>query len=125
MRINAASAMQLAQQHISIDSVIDKTNLRHVHIAILIKRGKFINIASNLVGSRKSGAGYDTRTIHAERALLKKVGDHRALMGATMIVIRISRVKQVLGESNPCPTCRPHLLKCMKEYGLKAVYYTS
>lgn len=122
--MNREHALRLVENHISITSVIMKTNLRHIHIALLMKRGKIIGIASNFLGSRIGGCGYDEHSIHAERALIKKVG-YRNLMGATMVVIRVSRVLRVLGESKPCMTCTPHLNKCMKEYGLKRVYYTA
>ena len=62
-----------------------------LHIAMIIKRGKVLSVASNAIGSRSRGCGYATRTIHAERAAIKKVGDTSKLAGAIMIVIRIMR----------------------------------
>jgi hypothetical protein len=94
------------------------------HIAILMKRGKVIEIASNSLGSRSKGPGYDTRTIHAERAVIKKVGDTSKLAGAILIVIRIARGTHEAVNSEPCHSCRCHLEKCMREYGLKQVYYS-
>ena len=123
MRLNRESALELIEKNISINMVFSKTNLRHVHFAILMKRGKIIAVASNTPGSRSSGCGYDDLSIHAERALLKKI-DHRQLSGATMIVIRLSKVKKQLGYSHPCETCMPHMKKCMKNYGMKCIYYS-
>jgi hypothetical protein len=124
MRINKESAMHLVRNHISIKAACMKTNFRKVHIAMLVKRGKLLGIATNYVGSRTSGCGYDTLSIHAERALLKKIGDYKKLDGATMIVIRISSRINAVGDSRPCETCQPHMKKCMREYGMKCVYYS-
>lgn len=101
-----------------------KTNLKKAHIAIIMKRGKILEIASNFVGSRTGGCGYDDRSIHAERAVLKKLGDHTKLDGAIMIVIRISRGTNELANSKPCDVCQCHLYKCIKKYGLKRIYYS-
>ncbi len=117
--------LDLIQNYISIEAISMKTNLRQVHIALLIKRGKIIDIASNFVGSRNRGCGYDNRTIHAERAVLKKVGDNSKLAGATLIVIRIAKGTKEIVNSEPCHSCQCHLEKCIKHYGLKQVYYST
>jgi hypothetical protein len=74
MKLSKATALQMIQSEFSVDSVWLKHNTQ-VHIAILMKRGKILEIASNAVGTRSKGSGYQERTIHAERAVLKKVGD--------------------------------------------------
>ena len=114
----------MIEQSISIDSVWMK-HTTSIHIAILIKRGKVIDIASNGVGTRSKGCGYTTRTIHAERALIKKVGDMSKLDGASIIVIRIMRGTGEVGNSEPCHSCKCHLEKCIKQHGLKQVYYST
>lgn len=124
MRINKESIFQLIQANISIKSVWMKTNLKKAHIAVLMKRGKILEIASNFVGSRQGGCGYDDRSIHAERAVIKKMGDHTKLSGAIMIVIRISRGTNQIANSKPCDVCQCHLSKCIKKYGLKCIYYS-
>ena len=124
MRINRESILQLFYHHRTLESLRLKTMLRNIHIAMIIKRGKMIEIATNTVGSRSKGCGYDDRTIHAERAVLKKVGDYSKLDGAVLIVIRMSRASNELVDSEPCKHCRPHMEKCMKEYGLRRVYYS-
>ena len=127
MRITKSVAYQLIDENISIKSVSTKTNLRQVHIAIILKRGKILGVAGNFVGSRNSGCGYDNRSIHAERAVIKKLGDHTKLNGAIMIVIRITKniygITEVVN-SKPCHSCKCHLDKCIKHYGLKYVYYS-
>jgi hypothetical protein len=109
----------------SLLSVIPMKNHRtRLHIAILQNRGKLLAIATNAIGSRSKGAGYSERTIHAERAVLKKVGNVSLLKGATMTVIRIKKDGSI-GYSKPCHSCSMHLNKCMKEYGLRKVYYST
>ena len=116
--------MDLLEGAVSIPRLRMRHRLTKVHVALLIKRGKVLEVAGNMVGSRSKGCGYDNWTIHAERAVLKKMGDNAKLDGVTMVVVRIARGTGELLNSEPCETCRPHLEKCMKEYGLKSVYYS-
>ena len=100
---------------------------RKIHRALIIKRGKIIAEAFNRVGSRSMGSGYSDRTIHAEKNVIKKLGDISQLRGADMYVIRYGRSDNSDGFmcSKPCHDCQLFLEKCMREYGLKNVYYTS
>jgi hypothetical protein len=98
-----------------------------IHVALLLKRGKIIAEATNGYGSRSRGSGYCHSSIHAERNVVKEIGNIHELKGAEMYVVRISRSKEVddpFVGSKPCAQCRPFLKKCIKEYGLKNVYYT-
>jgi hypothetical protein len=124
MRLNKESIMNLIEEQVSIPSIKMKHRTK-LHIAVVIKRGKVMEVAANKVGSRSQGCGYDHFTIHAERAVLKKIGDVSKLEGAIMVVVRIARGTGELANSEPCHSCRCHLEKCMKEYGLKSVYYSS
>jgi hypothetical protein len=124
MRIDKKFITELFHDNRSLKSLWTATRLRHVHIAMLFKRGKILEIATNRIGSRVRGCGYDDRTIHAERAVLKKVGDYTKLDGAILIVFRISRGTNELVDSRPCKNCRPHMEKCIKEYGLRCVYHS-
>jgi hypothetical protein len=109
-------------------------NLRYahfasIHVAVLMKRGRIIAEATNGFGSRSRGSGYCTSSIHAERNVVKELGNIHELKGAEMYVVRISRNKDLEMEdpfvgSKPCAQCRVFLEKCIKEYGLKNVYYT-
>ena len=54
---------------------------------------------------------------------MKAVGDESLLRGATMVVVRVSRGGKLL-VSEPCPACKCHLGKAMREYGLRRVYYS-
>ena len=68
-----------------------QSSLPHIHTAVLVKRGKVIAHATNRAGSRSMGSGYSDYTIHAERNVVKSLGDISQLRGADMYVMRISR----------------------------------
>ena len=106
-----------------------QSSLPHIHTAVLVKRGKVIAHATNRAGSRSMGSGYSDYTIHAERNVVKSLGDISQLRGADMYVMRISRDHKKQGfekfmDSRPCADCQKFLEKCMREYGLKNVYFT-
>jgi hypothetical protein len=98
------------------------------HLAMLMKRGKILAVASNRVGSRSRGCGYAKYTIHAERNVIKQFGDTSKLKGCDLFVMNIHE-NRLTGEkyfrfSKPCHDCQVFLEKCQGEYGLKNVYYT-
>ena len=100
------------------------------HVAVLIKRGQEIARATNRVGSRSRGAGWSDCTIHAERNVVKELGDLERLRGASLYVFRISRCRAKSGfekitNSEPCYDCHLFLTKCHEKYGLRKVYYTT
>ena len=110
-------------------------NLRYahfasIHVAALMRRGKIVAYATNGFGSRSRGSGYSASSIHAERNVIKEFGNVHELRGLDMYVVRISRnyksegTNQFIG-SKPCCQCKVFLDKCMREYGLKNVYYMS
>ena len=97
-----------------------------LHRAVLVKRGKIIADATNNYGNRSRGSGYSQSSIHAEKNVVKVLGDVHRLRGADMYVMRFSRTENIeFVRSTPCPACMIFLEKCMREYGLKNVYYTS
>lgn len=124
MRVSKLTIKNLFYNVSSLEAIWGKYNMRHIHIAMVIKRGKMIASATNQLGSRTKGCGYDERTIHAERAVLKKIGDYTKLEGAVLVVIRFSRDTHDLINSKPCEACQRHLEKCVKDYGLRRVYYS-
>lgn len=107
-----------------LPTIPTRNHRTHLHIAILQNRGKLLAIATNALGSRSKGCGYSDRTIHAERAVIKKVGNISLLRGATMTVIRL-KDNGIIANSKPCHACEKHLTKCIKEYGLRRVYYST
>jgi len=94
------------------------------HQAMIVKRNQILAIAHNSIGSRSSGAGYSDRSIHAERAVVKRLGDISHLRGATLYVYRFN-VHGELRNSIPCHECQVFLEKCMREYGLRKVIYST
>lgn len=99
-----------------------RAHTTHLHVAAIVKRGKVLATAENNIGSRSRGAGYSDYTIHAEKAVVKKVGDISQLRGASLCVWRVSAISVL--PSKPCADCQIFLEKCMREYGLRAVYYS-
>ena len=100
------------------------------HVAMLMKRGKVLEVASNQIGSRSRGCGYAEYTIHAEKNVIKQLGDISKLKGADMYIMRFTRNSKRQGmdqlmNSEPCRSCQVFLEKCVREYGLKNVYYTA
>lgn len=95
----------------------------HYHQAVIVNRNKILAIGHNAIGSRSRGVGYSDRTIHAERAVVKNLGDISQLRGATMYVYRYNAFDQ-LRDSKPCCECQVFLEKCMREYGLRKVIYS-
>jgi hypothetical protein len=101
-----------------------------VHVAVLVKRGKILAVATNRNGSRSSGSGYSDHSIHAERNVVKDLGDINRLKGCDMYIMRIKNNRKCLPyeefmPSMPCRGCQIFLEKCIREYGLKNIYYTS
>lgn len=104
------------------------------HTSAIVSRGKVIAIATNKIGCTargvKVGPRYENRphgpcTIHAEIAAIRCVGDLNKLRGADMYVWRLSKTAGKPTNSKPCSECSCVLEKCMREYGLRRVYYSS
>jgi deoxycytidylate deaminase len=124
MGYNTSDVLNLVKDKFSVESVWSR-GIQQAHIALVVKRGKVLEIASNDFGTRSNGCGYSARTIHAERAVIKKVGDVSKLAGAVLIVIRIAKGTREVVNSAPCHSCKCHLEKCIKDYGLRRVYYST
>lgn len=106
-----------------------QTEKTSFHVAMLVSRGKILKIASNRLGTRSKGCGYAKYTIHAERNVIKQIGDLNMIRGCDLFVMKIHqhRITQerYFGNSMPCHECQVFLEKCQRQYGLKNVYYTS
>ena len=112
------------------DPRINKLRQSHetsVHIAIVVLRGKIIAEATNRIGSRSKGSGYSAQTIHAERNVLKVLGDYNKLRDADIYVMRCGKGVNAFNfiNSKPCSECECFLNKCIRKYGLNKIYYTS
>lgn len=96
------------------------THTTHFHVAFIFLRGKLLASATNQIGSRSRGSGYSTMTLHAERAVLKELGDISKMRGSVLVVVRIGKDGSFLN-SKPCSECELYLDKCVRDYGLR--YY--
>ena len=94
-----------------------------LHYAELYRRNKLLASSRNKIGTRSRGAGWSEYTLHAERAVVKRLGDVSQLHGCTLIVIRVNKTGELMN-SKPCHSCEKFLHKCMKEYGLLKVMYS-
>lgn len=94
-----------------------------LHVAILTKRGKVLATSRNRVGSRSRGCGWSDATLHAERAVVKSLGDTSRLQGCTLTVYRVLPTGEY-SNSKPCHSCQVFLEKCMREYGMLKVLYS-
>jgi hypothetical protein len=113
----------------SIQNLVSAHNIS-IHVAFIVKRGQILAKATNKIGSRSRGAGYSDCSIHAERAVVKELGNFDLMRGAALYVIRISRSKELHGSeriknSEPCHDCHLFLTKCHEKYGLKKVFYST
>ena len=102
----------------------------NIHVAVLVKRNKLIAMATNKVGSRSRGAGWSDCSIHAEKNVVRELGDFNKMNGASMYVFRISSASDKIGlekiqNSVPCHDCHLFLEKCVREYGLMRIFYST
>lgn len=121
----AAKRKQIIDQYKNRE-LFEKLRMKHtisVHIAVVVYRGKIIAEATNKLGTRSSGSGYSNWTIHAEKNVIKKLGNINRLKDSDLYVMRCSNGDKFVN-SKPCPDCVYFLEKCMRKYGLRNVYYT-
>jgi len=81
-------------------------------------------MAKNRSGTRSQGCGWSDYTLHAELAVIKKLGNKELLRGAILIVVRLTNDPDHFINSHPCDTCKLTLTKHMRDDGLRAVYYS-
>ena len=94
------------------------------HVATIYRRHRPIAISRNKIGTRSRGCGWDDQSLHAERAVVKSLGDISQLRGCTLEVVRLSK-RNTIKNSEPCDNCKQFLHKCIKKYGLAKVIYSS
>lgn len=94
------------------------------HVATIYRRRRPIATSRNKIGTRSRGSGWDDLSLHAERAVVKALGDISQLRGCTLEVVRLNK-KNEIRSSKPCSNCEMFLEKCMREYGLRRVIYSS
>jgi len=122
MKMSTTTLERVIHEHTPAPCKSCRPHNTFLHIAAIVKRGKVIAVAHNRIGTRSKGSGYSDQTIHAEKAVVKKLGDISRLRGATLCVWRISAINVL--PSKPCDECHLFLKKCMDQYGLRSVMYT-
>jgi len=126
------TGLSILEDFISDPRTVNMRNKHNasIHKAVIVKRGIVIAEATNNYGSRSRGSGYSTSSIHAEKNVIKELGDISKMKGADMYIMRFTRntTRQGMDQlmnSEPCRSCQVFLEKCIREYGLKNVYYTA
>jgi len=104
------------------------------HVAVIVYRGKIIAKAANRIGYRSetSRSFYNTylhtdKNLHAEENVVRTLGNYNKLRDADMYIMRFGRGENdgAYVNSKPCAKCACFLNKCMREYKLRRVYYTT
>lgn len=109
-----------------------KSDMNNKHACIIIDcKGKIISSGFNRsLNKSKSEYGDYTRknkvSKHAEENALRNV-DLKKLNGAKLYVIRygIHDTNPLLMNSKPCKNCERLIEKCIRNYGLEKVYYST
>jgi hypothetical protein len=101
-----------------------KVHNTEFHVATIRRRNKVLAEARNVLGTRCRGSGWSDLSMHAERAVVKRLGDISQLSGCTLEVVRLNKSGE-LRNSKPCQDCEMFLQKCMKQYGLRKYVYSS
>jgi hypothetical protein len=116
----------LAHIHTLIEGIPKPTlcwGIPHIHIALVLKRGRLLAWGTNQYGSRSKGCGASTYSCHAEAVAIKRLGNKTQLKGSILVVVRLGA--NSFNNSEPCEECKTRLKKHMREDGLLAVYYSS
>jgi hypothetical protein len=124
---------QYLMENVKPTICIDSTKTS-IHYSAIVNRGQILVATCNKVGyrCRKTREGprytgknsYPACTIHAEIMAIRLLGDTSKLRGSELYVWRFNAKGDKPLNSKPCTECSCVLEKCMKEYGLKCVYYS-
>ena len=93
-----------------------------VHLGAVVFKGKrIISSGHNEIRSSSIHDKYKkwVNALHAEQAALIGL-DWTRLSGYSMLVLRLSKTREVLGNAKPCLMCQ----KLIKTIGFKDVYYS-
>jgi deoxycytidylate deaminase len=60
-------------------------------------------------------------SLHAEQAAILNAGDWNKLKGCSMLVMKVSKTKEILSNAKPCEFCEATI----RYVGIKNVYYTN
>ena len=100
-----------------------------INMAIIAKRGKILATATSPNDSRNSASNSSDKMIYVEKSVVRQLGDIRNLRGCDLYVMKISKNNKKeetqFMNSKPCEECQIFLDRCIREYGLNKVYFTS
>lgn len=103
-----------------------KTHRTFVFVAALVRRGKVLAMTTNRVSASARAVACATTvafdgtcTVHAERAVVRRAGI-KQLRDSILVVWREGH-----RASAPCKACEAFLGKCMRDWGLRGVFYTA
>ena len=98
-------------------------------MAIIAKRGKILATATSPNDSRNSALNSSDKMIYVEKSVVRQLGDISNLRGCDLYVMKISKNNKkeetTFMNSKPCEECQIFLDRCIREYGLNKVYFTS
>jgi len=99
------------------------------HGAIIVRNGKQISSGYNKRVSRPFYCRGGDFSIHAEMDVINKVSDFALLRDAELYVVRVLLNDEneiiKINSSYPCHACRTKLMKVVRKYGLKRIFYMS
>jgi hypothetical protein len=95
----------------------------YMHVATIFRRGVPIVTARNRAASRSTGG--NAHTMHAEVAVVKKLGDLSLLQGCVLRVERYHDRDGHVMNSKPCHDCEMFLTKMIKKWRLKSVEWST
>lgn len=112
--------------------IAKKSDMRCKHGCIIVnKNGRIISEAHNRRNGLPDKHIEDPKkrpffSSHAEETALRKM-NRQNLDGASLYVVRFGHCHKnpIFMNSKPCKKCTPIILACMKNYGLKAAYYST
>jgi hypothetical protein len=104
----------------TFESVADRRQFtQQVHFAAIIKRHKVIAMANNSFSKFLPHLW----SLHAERAVVRSLGNLQKLRGSTLFVWRSTPSTRTL-DSEPCPNCRLFIQKLIDKWGLRLVIFS-
>ena len=124
---------QLLEDFLNDSNTINLTSFEKpcqiLHVAIIAKRGKILATATSRDDSRNSESSSSDKMIYVEKSVVRQLGDISNLRGCDLYVMKISKDNKkdetTFMNSKPCEECQIFLDKCIRDYGLKKVYFTS
>ena len=90
--------------------------------AVIFKGNRILSSGHNEIRSSSISNKYKKfkNSLHAEQAAVLNI-DWRRLKGASILVLKLSKVQKKLSNAKPCDMC----LQLLKTIGIKKIYYSN